>query len=189
MTDIMASLFVDVHLSKAKQNWFRDGNCFLIAYTVSAYPFRQMFLGMVVEGSIRSVPKALYDCRSSWFDIVLNGIWAESHPNMRSWFHVSWWNLGVSKYLATSLECFVCHFGQYRSTWMSNMSFLCELTIVISRLPCLLRMGKAVSSTVELVNSVTSNSAISFYIAMWAFASKCLPIVLVPCSDGWQRAW
>jgi len=50
-------------------------------------------------------------------------------------------------------------------------------------------MATAVSSTVELVNSVTSDCVNSFNFAMWAFASKCFPIELVPCSDGWQRTW
>jgi len=89
---------------------------------------------------------------------------------------VSWWNSEVSKSLAVYLERFVCPFGQYGSTWMSNMIFLCEHTIVIPRLPCLFRMSKAVPWTVELVNSGTSNSVNLFNFAMWAFASKCSPL-------------
>ena len=69
------------------------------------------------------------------------------------------------------------------------MICLSELTIVIPRLRGLFRMAKAVSSTVELVNSVTSDSVNSFNFAMWAFASKCFTIELVPCSDGWRRTW
>jgi len=72
---------------------------------------------------------------------------------------------------------------------MSPMNFSCELTIVIPRLPCLFNMASAASSTVELVNSVTSNSVSSFNFVMCAFARKCLPIELVPCSDGWRRTW
>jgi hypothetical protein len=102
---------------------------------------------------------------------------------------MSWWNLEVSKSLTACLEHFVCHFGQYELNWISNMIFLCKLTIVIRRLPCLFRKAKAVSSTVELVNSVTSDSVNLFNFAMWAFASKCFPIELVPCSDGWRRTW
>lgn len=41
---------------------------------------------------------------------------------------------------------------------MSEMNFLCELTIVIPGHHSLLRMAKAVSSTMELVDSVTSDS-------------------------------
>ena len=36
MTDIKASLFVDIHPSKAKLTLYCDGNNFLIASTVSA---------------------------------------------------------------------------------------------------------------------------------------------------------
>jgi hypothetical protein len=69
------------------------------------------------------------------------------------------------------------------------MILLSEHTIVIALLPSLIRMAKAVSSTVELVNSVTSNSINPFYFAMWAFTSKSFPIELVPCSDRWLRTW
>jgi hypothetical protein len=46
------------------------------------------------------------------------------------------------------------------------MVFLFKLTIVIPRLPCLFRTAKAVSSTVELVNSVTSATVNLFHFAM-----------------------
>jgi len=72
---------------------------------------------------------------------------------------------------------------------MSIMIFLWELTIVICRLPCHFWMAKAVSSNVELVNSVTSDSVYSFNSALWAFASNCFPIELFPCSDEWRRTW
>jgi len=189
MTHVMANLFVDVHPSKAKLTLFRNGNCFLIESTVSAYSLRQMLLRVVADGSTRSSRNAVYDCRSSRFDIAFHGICAETHPNMRYRFHVSWWNSQVSKSLAASLERLVCHSSQYGTTWMSNMTWLYELTIEFPRLPCLLKMAKAVSSTVELVNSVTCDPVNSFNFAMWAFASKCFPIELVPCSDGWRRTW
>jgi len=67
------------------------------------------------------------------------------------------------------------------------MIFLCKLTIVILQLPCLIRRAKAVSSTIELVNSVTSDSAYLFNFVMRTFSSKCCPIELVPCSDGLRR--
>jgi len=54
MTDIMASLFVTVHPSKDKLTLFCDGNCFLIASTVSAYSLRQMLLRVVADGSTKS---------------------------------------------------------------------------------------------------------------------------------------
>jgi len=72
---------------------------------------------------------------------------------------------------------------------LSNVNFFGDLTILIPQLPCLLSMAKAVSSTFELVDSVTSNSVKSFNIAMCTFANRCFPIKLVPCSDGWWRTW
>jgi len=102
---------------------------------------------------------------------------------------VSWWNLEVSKSLSACLERFVCHFSQYGFNWISSIIFLGTLTIVIPQLPCIFRMANAVSSTVELLYSVTSDSVNSFNFVMWAFANKCFPIELVPCSDGWRRTW
>jgi len=74
MTDVMHSLFVDVHPSKAKLTLFRDGNCFLIASTVSAYSLREMLQRVAADGSTRSSRNAVYNCRSSRFDIVFHGI-------------------------------------------------------------------------------------------------------------------
>jgi hypothetical protein len=65
-----------------------------------------------------------------------------------------------------SVECLVCYFDQYRLCGMSNTYLLCKISIVIPRPPRLPNVTKAVSSTVELVNSVTSNSVISFNLAM-----------------------
>jgi len=185
----MASLFVDIHPSKLKLTLFRDGHSISIASTVSTCFLWQMLLRVVGDGSTRSSRNAVYECHSSRFDIVFHGMWAETSPNIRFWLHVSSWHSKVSQFLAASLECFVCHFGQYRITWMSNMISLCELTIVIPQLPGVFRMGKAVSSTIEVVNSVTSDSVNSFHFVMWAYASKCFVIELVPCSDGWRRTW
>jgi len=72
---------------------------------------------------------------------------------------------------------------------MSNLNFLRELTSIIPRLPCLFRIPKAVSMTFKLDNSVIPLSDDTFNFAIWAFASKCFPIELVPCSEGWQRTW
>ena len=49
---------------------------------------------------------------------------------------------------------------------MSNLIFLSELTIGIPRLPGLFRMSTAVSSTIELVNSVTYDSVNLFNFAI-----------------------
>ena len=46
------------------------------------------------------------------------------------------------------------------------MNFLSELTIVILQLSCLFMMAKAVSSTVELVNSISSVTVNSFNFAI-----------------------
>jgi hypothetical protein len=83
MTDVIASLFVDVHPSKVKLTLFRIGNCFLIASTVSAYSLQQMLLRVVADGRTRSLCNALYDGRSSRYDIAIHGICAETNPNMR----------------------------------------------------------------------------------------------------------
>jgi len=49
---------------------------------------------------------------------------------------------------------------------MSNIIVLCELTIVIPQHPCHIKMAKAVSLTVELVNSVLSDSVNQFNYGM-----------------------
>jgi len=51
MTHVMASSSGDVHQSKAKLTEFCDGNCFLIASTVTQYLFGQMLLRVVAEGN------------------------------------------------------------------------------------------------------------------------------------------
>jgi len=83
MTDVMASLFVDIHPSKAKLTLFHIGNCFLISSTVSAYSLGQMLLRVVADGRTRSSRNDLNDRRSSRFDIAFHGICAETNPNMR----------------------------------------------------------------------------------------------------------
>jgi len=54
MTDVMGSLFVDVNPFKAKLTLLLDSNWFLIASTVSAYPFQQMMLWVIADGSTKS---------------------------------------------------------------------------------------------------------------------------------------
>jgi len=70
---------------------------------------------------------------------------------------------------------------------LTNMHFLCELTIVIPELRCLISIANAVSSTVVLVNSETWDSVNSFHFAMCDCASKSFPIEVVPFCDGWRR--
>jgi hypothetical protein len=74
MTHIMATMFVDVHPSEAKLTVFRDGNCFLIASTVSPYSIQQMLLRVAADGSNILSCNALYDLCSSRFVIVFQGI-------------------------------------------------------------------------------------------------------------------
>jgi len=83
MTEDMASLFVDVHLSKVKLTWFHDDNCFLIASTVSAYSLRQTLLSVVADGRTNSSHNVLYDRHSFRCSIAFYGISAEINPNMR----------------------------------------------------------------------------------------------------------
>jgi len=51
MTDIIASFIVHVHLSNAIVSFFCNGNCCLIASTVSAYSLRQILPRLVVNGA------------------------------------------------------------------------------------------------------------------------------------------
>jgi len=90
MTDITANLFVIVHLSKAKLGLFLDGNSFLIASTVNVYFLRDIFLRVLANGTTNSLCNTLYHSRSLEFDTALHGISAETKPNMRYLFQVSW---------------------------------------------------------------------------------------------------
>jgi len=74
------------------------------------------------------------------------------------------------------------------TTRLSNINFLCELTIVIPCLPCLFSMAKVGWLTIEPVNSVSSNSVNLFNFTMIPFACKCFPIEQVQCSDWCQRS-
>jgi len=121
MTDVIANLFVDVHPSKAKPTLFVDGNCFLIASTVSVHSLRQILLRVRADGNTNSLHNTLNDRRSSRFDSAFYGICAETKPIMRYRFHVSWWISAVWKSFAASLERFVCQFSKY--TWNRNGQF------------------------------------------------------------------
>ena len=121
MTKVVINLFVDVHPSKAKLTLSVDGNCFLIASTVSVYSLWQILLRVLADGNTDSLRNALYDRHSSRFDIAFQGIFAETKLNMRYRFRVSWWNSAVWKSFAASLEHFVCQFSKY--TWNLNGQF------------------------------------------------------------------
>jgi len=83
MTDVVASVFVDVYQSHAQLTLFDDGNCFLITSTVRGFSFQQMSLMVAMDGSAWSILTALYDHGSLRFDILLHGIFAKTNPNMR----------------------------------------------------------------------------------------------------------
>jgi len=110
---------------------------------------------VVADRSTTSQCNAWHDRCSSSFDIPFEELCANTSPNIRYQFHVSWWNWEVSKSLAASFERFVCHFTRYGVIWMSNLNFLCELTFEIPQLPCHFRMAKAVSSTITGKNDHT----------------------------------
>jgi hypothetical protein len=74
MTNIMASLLVDLHPSKFKLTVYHDGNFVFIPSTVSGYCLLQMFLKIVVGGSTSLQRDAAYDRRISTFDIAFHGL-------------------------------------------------------------------------------------------------------------------
>jgi len=82
MTDIMASVFVDVQQSNAKETTLRDGNCIVNASTVSWYSLQRMMLRVVADGSKEQLWNALYDRRIARFDIAFPGSLGETNPNM-----------------------------------------------------------------------------------------------------------
>jgi hypothetical protein len=74
MSDVIANLFIDVHLSKAKLTLFLDGNYILIASTVSEYTLRQIVLMVQADGYTKSLGNALYEQFNSRFDIAFQAI-------------------------------------------------------------------------------------------------------------------
>jgi len=72
---------------------------------------------------------------------------------------------------------------------MSNDHVNWDCKIQIPRLPCLFRMAKSCSTTIDIVNCDSSDSVNSFNFAMCASASKCFHIELVSLPDGWRRTW
>jgi len=122
---VIGNLFVDSHPSKAKLTLFVDGNCFLIASTVSVYFLRQILLRVLADSNTNSLGNALYYRHSSRLNIAFHGTCAKTKPNIRYWFQVSSWNSAVWKSFAGSLERFVCQFSKY--TWNVNGQFDCPL--------------------------------------------------------------
>jgi len=185
----MPNLYIDVQPSRAILTIFLDGNWFFIASTVGCIPsgkwysacrqtiaptlFCTHYMTAVAQGFI------LLSLESEQKQILTWGSNSRCHGEIRQFQSPSlpvWTDLSV-----TSVS--IC------KTQMWKMNLLCKLTIVIPQLPCLFSLAKAVSSTIDLVNSITSNSVSWFIFAMRNFASKCFCIALVPCSDGWWRTW
>jgi hypothetical protein len=74
MTDVIANLFVDIHPLIAKLTLFLDGNCFIIASTLREYSLRQSLLKVMADGITSLLRNALYDRRSSRFEIGFQGM-------------------------------------------------------------------------------------------------------------------
>jgi len=74
MTDDIAKFFLDVHLSKVKLTSFLDGNCFLIASTLSQYIIEQWLLRVLADRSTNSLHNAFYDHCSLRFEIAFHEI-------------------------------------------------------------------------------------------------------------------
>jgi len=86
----MANLFVDVHHTKPTQTLFLDGDCFLIPFIDTKYSLGQTLLMVLADGSTSSLLNALYDYRSSGYDMAFHEILAEIYPNLRQQLQVSW---------------------------------------------------------------------------------------------------
>jgi len=78
----MATLSVDIHLSKAILTSSIHRNCIIIASTISDYSLRQMLLKVLTDGSTSSHHTASFDRSNCRFDNPFHGILAESNPNM-----------------------------------------------------------------------------------------------------------
>lgn len=183
----MVNLFVAVHLSKAKLTLYHDCNCNSIASTVSAKSCQKLLPRVIADSSTISSPNDFYDPHQSTYEISLYEISGKTKFNLRSWIHLSGWNSKVWKTLAASLECFGSNCRQYGLTKMSNMIFLCKLTFETPKLPSIFVTANAVSSTVELVNAVTSASVNSCRFVTGLFTNKGFPIEVDACSDAGRR--
>jgi len=190
MNHIMASLFVDVHPSNDKLTLFRDGDYSWMDPRSMSIPSCKQCYGWWWWTAVLGHILMLYMTVVTW-DLITRSM-DYTPRRIPTWGSHSMC-LGQIRRLHSSSppvgSILSLNSVNMDQSWMSNMTFLSELTIGIPRLPWLVRMPKAASSTVELVNSVTSNSVNLFNLAMWAFASKCFPIELVAYSDGYHRTW
>ena len=74
MTNVIANLFIDVHLSKSKLTFFLDSSCFFVASTVSVYSLRLILLRVLTGSNTNSLRNALYDRHCSRLDIAFHEI-------------------------------------------------------------------------------------------------------------------
>jgi hypothetical protein len=74
ITDVIASLLIDLHPSKAKLTLLHHGNCFLIASIVNEFSLWQMGLRVEADGTTRSLCDALYHHQNYRFDMLFDGI-------------------------------------------------------------------------------------------------------------------
>ena len=61
MTNVMANLFANVHLSKAKLTVFLDGNCFVIESIITESSLQQMLVQVSADCSTSSLRNTIYD--------------------------------------------------------------------------------------------------------------------------------
>jgi hypothetical protein len=72
MTDVMGSLYVDVHPSEAKLTLLFNGNSVFIASTDSMYSFWQISVTGLADSTTSFELDALCDHHSLMFDIAFN---------------------------------------------------------------------------------------------------------------------
>ena len=65
-----------------------------------------------------------------------------------------------------------------------DVNFLSKHRIMISRLPYIFSIAKAVSLTIEAVNALTCDTVISFISVLCTIAIKCVQTELVSGCDG-----
>jgi hypothetical protein len=171
-------------MSKAELILFLTGNWFLTALTDSVYCLQQMLLSVCADGNPKSLHNTVLERCSSRVKIVIHGAWAGTQPNMRLRFQVSWWNLAVWKSFAVCSELFVSPF----SKCTQNLYIKYEFPLRIYN------QNTSTSFALEYGQSCFTNRWTSQFSYFWLgelvllcdvhYASQCLPIELVPCSDG-----
>jgi len=168
----MASLFLDVHPSKAELTIFLYGNCVLTASNVSGYSFWYMLLWVQADGSTA--------CYALHYETVvaldLRSCFIEYEP-----IHIVTWGsncaclgeiLQVESPLRPVWSIVSINYINIDYIELMNIKFLGEIDIVIPQLPCLCSIANAVSSMVVFVNSDTSNSisSLTLQCVLWPWS-------------------